>query len=105
MVLLHQMLTNELDRGIELEVSIVLLSKAVPFVLGHQIPNRAAIRLNLGHHLLRFAQWNPRIVATLHDEKWLGDTTGVVQRRDLFKNLAISGSRSSPYSTRRKSRR
>lgn len=43
--LLEQVFAHELDRGVKLEVGVLLLREAVAFVLAHKIPDRGVLFL------------------------------------------------------------
>ena len=90
---------------VELEVGITFLREAVAFIPGHQVPHRLLVLLHALDHLLGFAERHARIVAALHHEERVRNLLRVVDRRGLVEEAAIFGSRSSPYSTRRRSRR
>src|SRR6266566_3798481 len=103
--LLQQVLPQKFYARVELEILVALFAEAMTFILGHDVPDGRARLLQRRHHLLRFAHRHARIVLTGHDNHRLADLFDVVHRRDFFEVLAHLGSRSSPYSTRRKSRR
>ncbi len=97
MGLVQQKIRNEEDRDVEQEIAIGLLTEAMPFILRGKVPDRHAIGPYCRNHLLGFRGCNGRIVQSLHDQKRL---RGIRSR-----NARTLGWRSSPYSTRRKSRR
>ena len=75
----NKKLFNEFNRRIELEINIVLFSKSVTFVLGHQKPNTTAILFDLIPHLNRLREGNTGIVAALYDKYRFLNLIRVVQ--------------------------
>ena len=81
------MFLDEKDGGVELVVRVVLFAESMPFVGRHQVPDSSLIAFYLGHNLVSFAEWNPRIVATLDDEERFGYFLSVVQRGHFLEEL------------------
>src|SRR4051812_39262814 len=78
----RQLLLEEGHHRLLVEVAVGLLAKAMPLVLGREVPHLAAACAHLRHQLLRFAGWNARIVESLHHQQRPADARGVGQRRD-----------------------
>ena len=63
------MLSDKQHSGVELKNDVALFAEAVPFVFGHQVPDRAAVRFDSRDHLIGFRHRNSRIVAALDDKE------------------------------------
>jgi hypothetical protein len=102
---LHGGLERWFEPLVEAVVGIFLAHEAVAFVLGAQVPHRRAVGAHRGHDLLGLGVGHARVVAALHHEQRLADALGVVSGEMRSRKARIAGSRSSPYSARRRSRR
>ena len=66
--LLQQVLAHELNRGVELEVDVLLLLEAVAFVFSDEIPDGGGLLLQRGHDLIGLAFGDSRIIRSRDDE-------------------------------------
>src|SRR5256885_16695536 len=72
-------LVEEHGGGLQIDVAIAFLAKAMPFVLRGEIPDFAALGADTPDHLLRLGRGHTRIVETRHDEQRPADRGRIVK--------------------------
>ena len=103
--LLQQKLLQKFYRGIKLKILVLLFPEPVALIFGHQVPHRRTLFLQRFHDLLRFRYRHTRIVFPATTSMGFLIFSMLFMGAIFSRKSCIFGSRSSPYSTRRKSRR
>ena len=104
--LLQQVLLDERHGRVELEVLVLLLGEAVALVVREQVPDGAAVLLHRRRPSARDSVYGTRgSLRPCTTKSGFVILRAFVAGEIWTRNSLIAGSRSSPYSTRRRSRR
>ena len=84
-------------------IAVFAAGETVALVIGVDGPYGSAVVADLGGDLHRFGEGHARIIAAVNDQQRRANLPALLSGSILAKTSCIFGSRSSPYSARRKS--